>query len=109
MFRPKVIGFLNMKILAVGVVFATPLAVSWVWRGGEASAVPAAGVRQISAKTAVMDEPTVKVPVEVLSKGSAPQWVYVEVGPADSVPEPGVFPLVVLPALALVMRRRREK
>lgn len=103
------IGFLNMKIVVIGVVFATPLAVTWVWRGGEATAAPVHGVRQISAKTAVIAEPTVKVPVEVISKGSAPQWVYVEVGPANSVPEPGVFPLVVLPALALVALRRREK
>lgn len=103
------IGFLNMKIVAVGVVFATPLAVSWVWRGGEASAAPAPGVQTVAAKTAVIPEPTVKVPVEVVSKGSAPQWVYVEVGPAHSVPEPGVLPLVALPALALLALRRREK
>ena len=103
------IGFLNMKILAIGVVFATPLAVSWVWRGGEAPAAPFAGVHRIATKSAVIPEPTVKVPVEVVSKGSAPQWVYVEVGPADSVPEPGLLPLVVLPILALLALRRREK
>lgn len=103
------IGFLNMKILAVGVVFATPLAVSWVWRGGEASAATMPGVRPIAAKAEVIEEPTVKVPVEVVAKGSAPQWVYVEVGPTNSVPEPGVLPLVVLPALVLLALRRREK
>lgn len=102
------IGFFKMKVLLFGVVVASPAVVTWVWRGGEPPAVP--GVHPVAhAKAAVMAEPTVKVPVEVVSKGSAPQWVYVEVGGAESVPEPGVLPLLVLPALVLVLRRRREK
>lgn len=103
------LGFFKMKILLLGVVVASPAVVTWVWRGGEASAV--SGVHPVvhAKAAAVMGEPTVKVPVEVVSKGSAPQWVYVEVGAAESVPEPGVLPLLVLPALAAVMLRRREK
>lgn len=102
------LGFFKMKILLLGAVVASPAVITWVWRGGEPSAV--VGVHPVAhVTTTVLAEPTVKVPVEVVSKGSAPQWVYVEVGGADSVPEPGVMPLVVLPALALVLRRRREK
>lgn len=102
-------GFLNIKVLLLGVVFATPLAVTWVWRGGDAPARPVQGVRTIGTTSEVIPQPTVRMPVEVVAKGSAPKWVYVEVAPPESVPEPGVLPLVLVPALALVIRRRREK
>ncbi|RYD22441.1 MAG: hypothetical protein EOP88_08040 [Verrucomicrobiaceae bacterium] len=97
-----------MKLLLLGAVMAAPAAVTWVWRGGEAAA--ATGVQPVAhVRSEVIAQPSVKVPVEVVAKGSAPQWVYVEVQPANSVPEPGVFPLVALPALVLVILRRREK
>jgi hypothetical protein len=47
-----------------------------------------------------------RIPVEVVSKGSAPEWVYVEVE-NQAVPEPGILPLLLLPTLLLLRRRHR--
>ncbi len=48
-----------------------------------------------------------RVPVEVISKGEPPEWVYVEVE-AQAVPEPGILPLLVLAGSVLALRRRRR-
>lgn len=48
----------------------------------------------------------VRVPVEVIEKGSAPEWVYVQVG-NQAVPEPGAITLVMLAGTLLVLRRQR--
>ena len=53
-----------------------------------------------------LSENVTRVPVEVITKGSAPQWVYVSVG-NQAVPEPGVISLVGLATLLLVFRRQR--
>ncbi|MES2659116.1 MAG: PEP-CTERM sorting domain-containing protein [Verrucomicrobiota bacterium] len=53
-----------------------------------------------------LPENVTRVPVEVLSKGSAPEWVYVDVG-NQAVPEPGIVSLVGFSALLLVFRRKR--
>jgi hypothetical protein len=44
--------------------------------------------------------------VEVIGKNGEPQWVEVEFIPA-AVPEPSVVPMILLPALALLLRRSR--
>ena len=55
---------------------------------------------------APLAENVTRVPVEVITKGSAPQWVYVSIG-SQAVPEPGVISLVGFAALLLVFRRQR--
>jgi hypothetical protein len=52
-------------------------------------------------------EAIVRVPVEVIAKGSAPQWVCVEVD-AKAVPEPGMFPLLAMTTLLLIFHRQRQ-
>ena len=53
-------------------------------------------------------ESRLRIPVEVVSKGSAPEWVYVEVE-NQAVPEPGALPLLLLPALVMLRRRRSQE
>jgi hypothetical protein len=46
-----------------------------------------------------------KVPVEIVSKGSETQWVYVQVAP-QAIPEPGSFGLLTVGSLLLLRRQR---
>jgi hypothetical protein len=47
-----------------------------------------------------------RIPVEVIANGSAPQWVYVQVG-NQAVPEPGMVSLLAVATLFLAFRRQR--
>lgn len=64
----------------------------------------AAGARWVSApqSTAVA---TLKVPVEVVSQGHAPEWILVEVEP-QSIPEPSVAAMWLVTGLWLLRRKR---
>lgn len=48
------------------------------------------------------------IPVEVVSKGSAPKVIYVEVAP-QAIPEPGSVSLLALTGLLLMRRQRPGK
>ena len=52
-------------------------------------------------------EPVVRIPVEVIANGRAPEWVYVQVG-TQAVPEPGLVSLLALTAVLLVFGRHRR-
>lgn len=96
-----------MKGLLFGVLLASPGVGLWMHlRTPPAS--QSADIQKISyvAATPAPVEVT-QIPVEVISKGSAPQWVYVNVG-SQAVPEPGVISLVGFTALLLVFRRQRS-
>ena len=99
-------GVFKMKALWFGMFLASPAFAAWIFCGSEAP-IPKPEVRAVSFNPAVMlSETVVRMPVEVITKGSAPQWVYVEVG-AQAVPEPGMFSILGLPILLLVFRRQR--
>lgn len=99
-------GIFKMKALLIGMFLASPAFAVWTFRGSEAP-VPKREVRAVPFNPAVpRPEAVVRVPVEVIAKGSAPQLVYVEVG-SQAVPEPGMFSLLALTTLLLVFRRRR--
>lgn len=51
---------------------------------------------------------TIRIPIEVVNTGRAPEWRYIEV-PAESVPEPGSLFLTATAAAMLLMRRRRPE
>ena len=53
----------------------------------------------------MVDDASLRYPVEVVRKGSAPEWVYVKVE-NQVVPEPGFLPLILVSALALLRRKR---
>lgn len=97
---------LKIKGLLFGVLLASPAVGLWVLQKTphteprpEIQPASFGGMGQSSGKI-------VRIPVEVISKGSAPQWVYVSVG-TQAVPEPGVTLLVGFAALLLVFRRQR--
>ncbi len=46
-----------------------------------------------------------RIPVEVIEKGAPPKWVYVEIS-TTPIPEPAL-PLLLIPASALLLTRRR--
>ena len=89
-----------MKGVLVAALLALPPLVAWEIRDK-------AWLSQPEPKPAAAD-PVVRVPVEVLSKGSAPEWVVVEVTAPQSVPEPGGITLTALGVLLWASRRRRE-
>ena len=73
-----------MRLLLFGVLIASPVLGVRIFRGsGSATSKPE--IRQISTTTPA--ESTVRVPVEVIATGSAPEWVYIEV-PSQDLPRP---------------------
>ena len=84
---------LNVKLLLALLLFGSPVA-----------ALRLFGDPAIQPGPAVVVE---RIPVEVISKGSAPTWIYVEVG-NQAVPEPDVLTLLGLTSLLLLLRRRQR-
>ncbi len=89
-----------MKGVLVAALLALPPLAAWEIRDK-------GWLSQPDSKPAAAD-PVVRVPVEVLSKGSAPEWVVVEVVAPQSVPEPAGITLTALAVLLWASRRRRE-
>ncbi|MCU0750652.1 MAG: PEP-CTERM sorting domain-containing protein [Akkermansiaceae bacterium] len=100
-------GFFKIKVLLIGALLASPPVAAWMIRGSDQNA------REAMVQPLEVESPApgpvqaapVKVAVEVVSKGSAPQWVYIEV-PAQAIPEPGSLTLVAAAGLLLLRRRR---
>lgn len=95
-------GIFKMKAVFLGLLLASPPVAAWMLRS-PAQAEPLPSPPQ--APVAVVAESQVRIPVEVVTKGAAPQWVYVQVAP-QSVPEPGPYALLALSSLLLLHRRR---
>jgi hypothetical protein len=94
-----------MKALFLGLLLATPAVAAWIFHGTE----PAMEIRPDAprASHAVPAGSPVQVPVEVVAKGSQPEWVYVQV-PNQAIPEPGVASLLALTSLLLLKRQRPD-
>ena len=60
----------------------------WIFRNSD-TAFSNPEIRQISNTT--LAESTVRVPVEVIATGSAPEWVYIEVA-SQALPKPPASP-----------------
>lgn len=73
-----------MKVLLCGVLVSSPAIAVWNFRGSDLAASKPE-IRQISNPTRA--ESTVRVPVEVIAAGSAPEWVYIEVA-SPPLPRP---------------------
>lgn len=94
-----------MKALLLGLLLASPPVAAWVFHENKAT-VPGPPIQQIAQGNPNMNGNEVtKVPVEIVSNGRAPQWIYVQVQ-ADAIPEPGILPLTYLAALLLLRRKR---
>lgn len=95
-----------MKALLLGMLLASPALAAWICRGSELPVCRQEITRSSNHSTPPRLESVVRVPVEVIAKGSAPKWVYVEVA-SQAVPEPGMVSLLALTSLLLVLRRQR--
>lgn len=91
-----------MKAVLIGMLLASPPVAAWVLRWQEPTTQTTPDQPLAKPTTAPA---TVQIPVEVVSKGRASEWVYVEV-PTQAVPEPGVTLLLPLASLLLLRRQR---
>lgn len=97
----------KIKVLRLGMLLAFPAIAAWICRGSEV-ATSSSEVRPISFTTdAAHAESVVRLPVEIIAKGNAPHWIYVNIA-SNSVPEPGSMSLFGLTGLLLVLRRERS-
>jgi hypothetical protein len=101
-----VFGFFNLKVLLLGLLVASPAIGLWSYRSHNSLISNPEKHSNASALPLSAAEPVVRIPVEVIANGSAPEWVYVEVG-TQAVPEPGLASLLALTALLLAFRRQR--
>jgi len=96
-----------MKTLIFGLLLASPAFAVWAHRSSEKT-VPSAQIRPIAYPPGNNGsaEGVVRIPIEVIEKGSAPKMIYVEHIP-QAVPEPGIFSLLTLTSLFVAFRRQR--
>lgn len=94
--------------MLVGVLIASPAFVAWTYRTPN-KALSANQIHSISYSQTGQGqaEGIVRIPIEVIEKGSAPKVVYVE-STTNAVPEPGIYSLLTLTSLLLIFRRRRD-
>ena len=99
-------GLLKIKALLLVALLASPPVAAWMMRhDAKQTEVVAHQQLELKKNQDPATEP-VRVAVEVVAKGSAPQWVYVEVQ-NQAVPEPGCL-LLIGASSFLLLRRRRE-
>jgi hypothetical protein len=90
-----------MKAVFLGMLLASPPVAAWMLRGSHT----ARENHDIQPITEISSPAPVRIPVEVVAKGSASQWVYVD-APSHAVPEPGVASLMAVASLLLLRRQR---
>lgn len=96
---------MKMKTLMIGLLLASPPVAAWMLRAAE-PAIHEPAIRPTPhAALAASNEAAVQVPIEVVTEGSAPEWVYVEVR-SQTIPEPGSAALAALASLLLLRRQR---
>ncbi|MEO5712444.1 MAG: PEP-CTERM sorting domain-containing protein [Luteolibacter sp.] len=98
---------MKLKTLIFGLLLASPAFAVWASRSSERT-VPPAQIRSVSYPPGnnSASEGVVRIPIEVIEKGSAPKMIYVE-HIAQAVPEPGIISLLTLTSLFLAFRRQR--
>lgn len=94
-------GIFKIKAVLLGLLLASPPLAAWILHEADTPA-RAEAVPQDAVASA---EPAAQIAVEVVAKGSSPEWVYVEV-PAQAVPEPGSVMLLAVSSLLLLRRQR---
>lgn len=97
------LGIAKIKLLCLGMLLTLPAVIAW--KSGEKKITPAPSR---TGKAETTETSSVKIPVEVISKGGKSEWVMVEVA-TEAVPEPGTITLMMtLGSLALLRRQREE-
>ena len=95
-----------MKALLIGLLLASPPVAAWMLRATGADAAAAGNPVGFHTCNRHPARP-IQIPVEIVTKGSAPRWVYVEVS-HQAIPEPGVVSLMALASLLLLRRQRSD-
>jgi hypothetical protein len=67
-----VFALLKMKPLLLVALLASPPLAAWALRGADSKPAP-------TEFPAVSSEPVIRIPVEIVTEGSEPRWVEVEV------------------------------
>lgn len=92
-------GLVKLKTLVFGILLVSPFVAMRGFQSHKSLAV--------SSDSQSIPESVSRIPVEVIAEGSAPKWVYVQIG-NQAVPEPGMASLLALAAVLVVFRRQRE-
>ena len=93
------VGFLKIKTLVFGFLLASPFVAIQGFKSRKSL--------EVNHEVPPVVESVSRIPVEVIAEGSAPQWVYVQVG-NQAIPEPGALSLFALATLLLAFRRQRN-
>ena len=100
------LGIFKLKTLIIGIFFVSPALAMWAYRSQPAEVTQPTNLAGLSAFAPIFQESTVRIPVEVIVSGNAPELVYVQVA-NQAVPEPGMISLFALSTFLLVFRRQR--
>ena len=90
-----------MKALLIGMLLASPPVAAWILRA-PAQSMEIADIQLVPEKSTSSE---IRIPVEVVAKGSPNQWVYVQI-PRQTIPEPGITSWLALASLLLFRRQR---
>jgi hypothetical protein len=93
-----------MKALFFGLLLASPPVAAWVLRAPDPT-IESQEIQAVSSPLPAPQSEFIQVPVEIVTKGGAPKWVYVQVS-HQAIPEPGVISLTALASLLLLRRQR---
>lgn len=93
-----------MKALFLGLLLASPPVAAWILRAPE-PALQSTQNESVTAPQLAAQPGAMQLPVEIVTKGGTPKWVYVEVT-HQAIPEPGVISLAALASLLLLRRQR---
>lgn len=91
--------------MVIGLSFAVPQLAAWSMPSGDSQKTPELQAVPLEKQSAGLPE-TIRVPVEVLARGSKTEWVMVEVQ-TRPIPEPSALNLLLF-SLALCLGRRRS-
>jgi hypothetical protein len=97
-------GILKMKALFFGLLLVSPPVAAWILHAPE-PALQTQEIQALPTPRTVPQSGAIQMPVEIVTKGGAPEWVYVEVS-QQSIPEPGVVSLAAMASLLLLRRQR---
>ncbi len=74
------LGLFKMKPLLIGMLLASPLVATWLQQNREPAILTTHDQRL---KNHIKTE-AIRIPVEVLAKGSAGEWIYVDIPSQDA-------------------------
>lgn len=90
----------------MGLLLVSPVGF-WSYQSGRSMDLVRKPDAVVTFKSSVDSELPLEIPVQVISRGKTPQWIYVQVEP-QAVPEPGTLSLIGIAAILLIVQRSRS-